>query len=46
MAHEWTGALAEPARSSAGGGTSMAPASPPAQPSEVRVRKPAGHGQH
>ncbi|MFO1221264.1 MAG: copper oxidase [Burkholderiaceae bacterium] len=46
VAHEWTGALAEPARSSAGGGTSMAPASPPAQPSEVRVRKPAGHGQH
>jgi hypothetical protein len=46
VAFEWTGALGDPARSSAAGGTSMAPAARPAQPSEVQVRKPTGHGHH
>jgi manganese oxidase len=46
VAYEWTGALAEPARSARGGGTSMKPAAQPQRDVEVRARKPAGHGKH
>ena len=46
VAYEWTGALAEPPRSTRGGGTSMKPAAQPQRDVEVRARKPAGHGQH
>jgi hypothetical protein len=47
VAYEWSGALAEPARSTHGGGTSMAPAAKPSQVVEVQARKPgAGHGGH
>ena len=45
-AYEWTGSLAEPARSAADGGTSMPPLQRPATPTEVRVRKPVGHAGH
>ena len=46
VAYEWTGALAEPARSSRQGGTSMASAARPALDVEVQVRKPSGSGGH
>ncbi|MEI6027184.1 MAG: copper oxidase [Betaproteobacteria bacterium] len=46
VAYEWTGALAEPARSAHDGGTSMAPAARPARDVEVQVRKPSGSGGH
>ncbi len=47
VAHEWTGALAEPARSQASGQGAMKPAARPAQDVEVKVRKPAGgHAGH
>ena len=46
VAYEWTGALAEPARSSRPGGTSMAPVGRPATDVEVAVRKPSGTGGH
>jgi FtsP/CotA-like multicopper oxidase with cupredoxin domain len=46
LAYEWTGTLAEPRRNTRGGGTSMKPGAQPQRDVEVRVRKPAGHGQH
>jgi manganese oxidase len=46
VAYEWTGALAEPPRSTQGGGMSMKPAAQPPRDVEVRARKPAGHGHH
>ena len=46
VAYEWTGALAELARSSRPGGTSMAPVGRPATDVEVAVRKPSGTGGH
>jgi FtsP/CotA-like multicopper oxidase with cupredoxin domain len=46
VAYEWTGALAEAPRSAGSGGTLMKPAAQPQRDVEVRVRKPAGHGQH
>ena len=47
VAYEWTGALAEPARSKAGGPGSMQPLAKPVQDTEVQVRKPgAGSAQH
>ena len=46
VAFEWTGALAEPARSKAEGGTSMAPKGRPAQDVEVKARKPSGSSGH
>jgi FtsP/CotA-like multicopper oxidase with cupredoxin domain len=47
VAYEWTGALAEPARSKAGGTGSMAPRARPEVDVEVTVRKPGGgHGAH
>ena len=46
-ANEWTGVLAEPARSQAAGTVSMAPQAQPRAPTEVKVRKPAGgHAGH
>ena len=44
-AYEWTGPLAEPARSRPVGGGSM-PGARPAADIEVQVRKPAGHSGH
>ena len=47
VAYEWTGALAEPARSKAGGTGSMPPLARPASDVEVKARKPArGHSSH
>ena len=46
VAYEWTGAVAEPARSSRQGGTSMTSAARPARDVEVQVRKPSGSGGH
>jgi hypothetical protein len=47
QAYEWTGALAEPARSPADGGGAMPPAAKPAREVEVQARKPTGgHGGH
>jgi hypothetical protein len=46
VAYEWTGALAEPARRSRPGGTSMASVGRPATDVEVAVRKPSGTGGH
>jgi FtsP/CotA-like multicopper oxidase with cupredoxin domain len=47
VAYEWTGTLAEPPRSTRGGGTSMKPAARPQRDVEVRARKPgASHSQH
>ena len=46
VAYEWTGALAEPARAQAEGGTSMPPRTRPAQDVVVQARKPGGHGGH
>ena len=47
VAYEWTGALAEPARSQTAGTVSMAPQAQPSAPTEVKVRKPAGgHASH
>ena len=45
-AHEVTGPMAEPARFSAEGGQSMPRQRKPATPTEVKVRKPASHGEH
>ncbi|NML16935.1 multicopper oxidase family protein [Azohydromonas caseinilytica] len=46
VAYEWTGALAEPARSSDAGRSAMPRADKAAAPTEVQVRKPAGHSGH
>jgi FtsP/CotA-like multicopper oxidase with cupredoxin domain len=46
LAYEWTGTLADAPRHTRGGGTSMKPRAQPQRDVEVRVRKPAGHGQH
>ena len=46
VAYEWTGALAEPARSQASGGQSMRRQKGPKQDVEVQVRKPAAKGGH
>jgi manganese oxidase len=49
VAYEYTGPVATPTRSDAGGGTSMAlksPAKPGARAAEVRARKPSGHSGH
>jgi hypothetical protein len=46
VAYEWTGALAEPARSGQAGRGSMPPKSRPAQDTEGKARKPRGHGGH
>ncbi|WP_157264204.1 multicopper oxidase family protein [Azohydromonas aeria] len=46
VAYEWTGALAEPARSSDAGRSAMPRADKAAAPTEVQVRKPTGHGGH
>ncbi len=46
VAHEFTGALAEPARFKAEAADSMKAAGKPAQATEVRVRKPSGHAGH
>ena len=45
-AYEWTGTLAEPARSTSGGGAAMPAASRPATDIELRVRRPAGGHRH
>ena len=46
VAYEWTGALADPARFKAEGGTSMPPRARPTQDVEVKARKPgAGSGK-
>jgi len=49
IAFEYTGALAEPARFKAEGGSSMprqSKAAKPAAPVEVQVRKPTSHSGH
>ena len=49
VAYEYTGPVAPPPRSDAGGGTSMAlksPAKPGAPATQVRARKPSGHSGH
>lgn len=47
VAREWVAALAEPSRSTSGGGQAMPRRDPSAASAEVRVRKPAGgHGTH
>ncbi|MGE6791106.1 multicopper oxidase family protein [Pseudomonas guineae] len=46
VAHEWTGELAKPARSSEAGGQSMPLKQPLSEPVEVQVRKPSGHTGH
>jgi FtsP/CotA-like multicopper oxidase with cupredoxin domain len=50
VAYEWTGALAEPARSASEGAPSMPSGAKPKQDVEVKVRKPTsqpqGHGGH
>jgi hypothetical protein len=45
VAYEWTGALAEPARSPSAGAVSMPPRRT-AQDIEVKARKPSGHSNH
>ncbi|HWH75674.1 MAG TPA: copper oxidase [Methylibium sp.] len=45
QAYEWTGALAEPARSRSPGPAAMPTHNRPASDIEVQVRKPRGHGQ-
>jgi hypothetical protein len=45
LAHEWSGALPEPPRSSSSGGSSM-PASPRSGDVEMNARKPGGHAGH
>jgi len=46
QAYEWTGALAEPARSGSPGPAAMPARNMPATDIEVQVRKPRGHGKH
>jgi manganese oxidase len=46
VAHEWTGALPEPARLDAAGTGSMPPQARPAEDVEVKARKPSGHSGH
>ncbi len=46
VAYEWTGALPEPARQQAAGGSAMPTGITPADEMEVRVRKPGAHGSH
>jgi hypothetical protein len=47
VAFEWTGALPDAARFKAeAGGGSMPPMARPAVDTEVKVRKPSGHGGH
>jgi FtsP/CotA-like multicopper oxidase with cupredoxin domain len=46
VAYEWTGTLAEPARSSDAGRSAMPRADKAAAPTEVQVRKPTGHSGH
>jgi FtsP/CotA-like multicopper oxidase with cupredoxin domain len=46
VAYEWTGQLAEPARSSDAGRSAMPRADKGATPTEVQVRKPTGHSGH
>jgi hypothetical protein len=45
-AFEWTGAVPEPARITAGSGQSMPMHHPPPRDAEVKVRKPTRHSQH
>ncbi|HJV96120.1 MAG TPA: multicopper oxidase domain-containing protein, partial [Albitalea sp.] len=45
-AYEWTGALAEPARSHSEGRAAMPAQSRPARDIEVQVRKPTSHSHH
>mgnify|MGYP007117568661 FL=1 len=45
-AFEWTGNLLNPARFASEGGQSMPRVKTPVVPTEVKVRKPAGHGGH
>jgi len=46
IAHEYTGALAEPARFKSEGGQSMRRVHESSTPVEVQVRKPALHSDH
>ena len=46
VAYEWTGTLAEPARSKSPSGQSMPAKSSPEKPVEVRVRKPSSASGH
>jgi hypothetical protein len=46
VAYEWTGQLAEPARSNDAGRSAMPRADKGATPTEVQVRKPTGHAGH
>jgi hypothetical protein len=46
QAAEWTGPLAAPVRSTSEGGQAMPLQQKPARDTEVRVRKPTGHGEH
>ena len=46
VAYEWTGTLAEPARSVPSKGQSMPSSSTPEKPVEVQVRKPSGASSH
>jgi hypothetical protein len=46
VAHEWTGALGDPARFKSEGQGAMPLAQPAATGTEVQVRKPTGQGGH
>jgi len=46
VAYEWTGALAEPARSQSAGAPTMPTQNMPAKNIEVQVRKPLGKTGH
>jgi FtsP/CotA-like multicopper oxidase with cupredoxin domain len=46
QAFEWTGSLPDPARFKAEGGSAMPRMETPAIPTEIQVRKPAGHAGH
>jgi hypothetical protein len=46
QAHEWTGPLAEPARFKSEGGQSMPAQRKPQRSTEIKARKPHGHGGH
>jgi manganese oxidase len=46
VAYEFTGALPDPARFKSEGGGSMPPVAKPTQETQVKVRKPNGHGTH
>jgi hypothetical protein len=46
VAHEFKGSVASPARAPKDAGSGMASPTPPAQATEVRVRKPTHHGGH